>query len=83
MDTLQGQLKTLRETIDAFPVGAATCKEYSLENEVTRTVDTITLVSARLLMLRAQDKQRKYTFCDAKADMTTGRPCSYIGWHIL
>jgi hypothetical protein len=70
MDTLQGQLKTLRETIDAFPVGATTCNEYSLENEITRTVDTITLVSARLLMLRTQDKQRKYTFREAKADMT-------------
>ncbi|PNF36953.1 hypothetical protein B7P43_G08036 [Cryptotermes secundus] len=59
MDTLQEQLKTLRETIDAFPIGAATCNEYSLENEIARTADTITLVSARLLMLRAQDKQRR------------------------
>lgn len=69
MDTLREQLKTLRETIDAFPIGAATCNEYSLENEITRTADTITLVSARLLMLRAQDKQRKYMFRDAQAHM--------------
>jgi hypothetical protein len=66
MDTLQGQLKTLQETIDAFPVGAATCNEYSLEKEIARTVDTITLVSARLLMLKTRDKQRKYTFYDAR-----------------
>jgi hypothetical protein len=66
MDTLQGQLRKLQETIDAFPVGAATCNEYSLEDEIARTVDTITLVSARLLMLKMQDKQRKYAFYDVR-----------------
>jgi len=56
---------TLREVTDAFPVGAATCEEYSLENEIRRTINTITLVNSRLLMLKAQDSERKYTFHSA------------------
>lgn len=66
MDTLLENIRILRETVDSFPVGAASCVEYSLENEIRKTVDTITLVNARLLMLKAQDKQRKYTSCDGK-----------------
>jgi hypothetical protein len=66
MDRLLEQLRTLRETVDSFPVGAESCVEYSLENDINKTVDTITLVNARLLMLKAQDKQRKYTSCDGK-----------------
>jgi hypothetical protein len=61
MDAPLDQQGTFRETVDSFPVGAASCVEYSLENEIRKTVDTITLVNARLLMLKAQDKQRKYT----------------------
>ena len=64
MDALLEKMKTLRGTVDSFPVGAASCVEYSLENKIRKTVDTITLVNARLLMLRAQDKQRKYTSPD-------------------
>jgi hypothetical protein len=64
MDALREQLRTLRETVDSFPVGAASCVEYSLEDEIRKTVDTITLVNARLLMLKAEDKQRKYTSRD-------------------
>jgi len=66
MDAVLEKMRTLRETVDSFPVGAASCVEYSLENEIRKTVDTITLVNARLLMLKAQDKQRKYTSCDGK-----------------
>lgn len=66
MDALWEQLNRLREAVDSFPVGAASCVEYSLENEITKTIDTITLVNARLLMLKAQDKQRKYTSHDDK-----------------
>jgi hypothetical protein len=66
MDDLLDQLRKLRETVDSFPVGAASCVEYSLENEIRKTVDTITLVNARLLMLKAQDKQRKHTSPDDK-----------------
>jgi hypothetical protein len=60
MDDLQGQLRTLREIVESFPVGAATSEEYSLEDEIKRSVNTVTLVSARLLMLKAQDRERKY-----------------------
>lgn len=66
MDALLDQLKTFGEIVDSFPVGAASCVEYSLENEIRKTVDTITLVNARLLMLEAQDKQRKYTSRNSK-----------------
>jgi hypothetical protein len=73
MDTLQGQLKKFRETVDAFPVGAATCNGYSLENEIARITDTITLASARLLMLKTRDKQRKYAFCDVRVTAQLSR----------
>jgi len=66
MDTLLEKMRTLRETVDSFPVGAASCVEYSLENEIRKIADTITLVNARLLMLKAEDKQRKYTSRDSK-----------------
>lgn len=66
MDALLEKMRTLRETVGSFPVGATSCVEYSLENEIRKTVDTITLVNARLLMLKAQDKQRKYTYPDGK-----------------
>jgi hypothetical protein len=66
MDALREQLRTLRETVDSFPTGAASCVEYSLEDEIRKAADTITLVNARLLMLKAQDKQRKYTSHDVK-----------------
>jgi hypothetical protein len=60
MDALQGQLRTLRKIMESFPVGAATSEEYSLEDEIRRSVNTITLVSAKLLLLKAQDRERKY-----------------------
>ena len=66
MDALLEKIRTLRETVDSFPVGAASCVEYTLENEIRKSVDTITLVNARLLMLKAQDKQRKYTCSDGR-----------------
>ena len=66
MDALLEKMRTFGETVDSFPVGAASCVEYSLENEIRKTVDTISLVNARLLLLKAQDKQRKYTSPDGK-----------------
>ena len=66
MDALLEKMNTLRETVDSFPVGAASCVENSLENEIRKTVDTIALVNARLLMLKAQDRQRKYTSPDGE-----------------
>ncbi|XP_021936271.1 uncharacterized protein LOC110837918 isoform X2 [Zootermopsis nevadensis] len=59
MDALQGQLNTLREIMESFPVGAATSVDYSLENEIRRSVNTISLANAKLLMLKAQDRKRK------------------------
>jgi hypothetical protein len=66
MDALREQLRTLGETVDAFPVGAASCVEYSLEDEIRKTADTITLIKAQLLVLKVQDKQRKFTSHDVK-----------------
>jgi len=66
MDALLEKMRTLRKTMNSFPVGAASCVEYSLENEIRKTVETLTSVNARLLMLKAQDKQRKYTSPDGK-----------------
>ena len=66
MDALLEKMRTLRETVDSFPVDAASYVEYSLENEIRKTVHTVTLVNARLLMLKAQDKHRKYTSPDGR-----------------
>lgn len=46
--------------MESFPVGAATSVDYSLENEIRRSVNTISLANAKLLMLKAQDRKRKY-----------------------
>jgi hypothetical protein len=68
----------MRELVDSFPVGAATSEEFSLEDEIKRSVNTITLVSARLLMFKAQDRQRKYECLECVDDRRAGARPLYI-----